>query len=30
MVRYRIPGVGHPDRPVFDTIAALLRRNAEQ
>ena len=26
MVRYRIPGVGHPDRPVFDTIAALLRR----
>ena len=23
-VRYRIPGVGHPDRPVFDTIAALL------
>ena len=25
VVRYRIPGVGHPDRPLFDTIAALLR-----
>jgi zinc protease len=25
MVRYRIPGVGHPDRPVFDVIARLLR-----
>jgi predicted Zn-dependent peptidase len=25
VVRYRIPGVGHPDRPVFDTIAALAR-----
>lgn len=25
VVRYRIPGVGHPDRPVFDTIAALVR-----
>jgi predicted Zn-dependent peptidase len=24
-VRYRIPGVGHPDRPLFDTIGALLR-----
>ena len=24
VVRYRIPGVGHPDRPIFDTIAALL------
>jgi predicted Zn-dependent peptidase len=24
-VRYRIPGVGHPDRPVFDVIARLLR-----
>lgn len=23
-VRYRIPGVGHPDRPVFDVIAGLL------
>ena len=23
-VRYRIPGIGHPDRPVFDLIAALL------
>ncbi len=22
-VRYRIPGVGHPDRPVLDTIAAM-------
>ena len=25
VVRYRIPGVGHPDRPVFDVIARLLR-----
>lgn len=25
VVRYRVPGVGHPDRPVFDTIAALVR-----
>lgn len=25
VVRYRIPGVGHPDRPILDTIAALLR-----
>jgi len=25
MVRYRIPGVGHPDRPVFDVVARLLR-----
>lgn len=24
VVRYRIPGVGHPDRPVFDVIARLL------
>jgi predicted Zn-dependent peptidase len=24
IVRYRIPGVGHPDRPIFDVIAALL------
>jgi predicted Zn-dependent peptidase len=24
-VRYRIPGVGHPDRPAFDVIARLLR-----
>jgi predicted Zn-dependent peptidase len=23
-VRFRIPGLGHPDRPVFDLIAALL------
>ena len=23
-LRYRIPGVGHPDRPVFELIAALL------
>jgi predicted Zn-dependent peptidase len=25
VLRYRVPGVGHPDRPVIDTIAALLR-----
>ncbi|MGH9384977.1 MAG: M16 family metallopeptidase, partial [Vicinamibacterales bacterium] len=25
LVRYRIPGVGHPDRPVFDVVARLLR-----
>jgi predicted Zn-dependent peptidase len=25
IVRYRIPGVGHADRPVFDVIARLLR-----
>jgi predicted Zn-dependent peptidase len=25
IVRYRIPGVGHSDRPVLDAIAALLR-----
>ena len=25
ILRYRIPGLGHSDRPVFDTIAALLR-----
>ena len=25
LIRYRIPAVGHPDRPVFDTIAALLK-----
>jgi predicted Zn-dependent peptidase len=25
ILRYRIPGVGHPDRPVFDVIAGLLR-----
>ena len=24
-IRYRIPGVGHPDRPAFDVIARLLR-----
>ena len=23
-VRYRIPGIGHPDRPAFDVIAGLL------
>ena len=23
-LRYRVPGMGHPDRPVFDVIAALL------
>jgi len=25
MLRYRIPGVGHPDRPAFDLMAAVLR-----
>jgi predicted Zn-dependent peptidase len=25
LVRFRIPGVGHPDRPVFDVIARLMR-----
>jgi len=25
IVRYRVPGVGHPDRPAFDAVAALLR-----
>jgi predicted Zn-dependent peptidase len=25
LVRHRIPGVGHLDRPIFDTVAALLR-----
>ena len=25
ILRYRIPGVGHPDRPVFDVMARLLR-----
>jgi predicted Zn-dependent peptidase len=25
IVRYRIPAVGHPDRPVFDVLARLLR-----
>jgi predicted Zn-dependent peptidase len=25
LVRYRIPGIGHPDRPIFDVIAQLLR-----
>lgn len=25
LVRHRIPGVGHPDRPVFDAIAAVVR-----
>ena len=24
-VRHRIPGIGHPDRPAFELIAALLR-----
>ncbi len=30
IVRYRIPGVGHPDRPVFDLIARLLRSGVVQ
>jgi predicted Zn-dependent peptidase len=25
LVRHRVPGVGDPDRPIVDTIAALLR-----
>ena len=25
VVRYRISGVGHPDRPALDTIAAMAR-----
>ena len=25
IIRFRIPGVGHPDRPAFDALAALLR-----
>ena len=25
VLRYRIPGVGHPDRPALDTIAALAQ-----
>ena len=25
VVRFRIPGVGHPERPVLDTIGALAR-----
>src|SRR5439155_22338258 len=25
VLRYGIPGVGHPDRPVIETIVALLR-----
>jgi predicted Zn-dependent peptidase len=25
VVRFRIPGIGHPDRPVFDVVARLLR-----
>jgi predicted Zn-dependent peptidase len=24
LIRHRIPGVGHPDRPIVDTIAALV------
>lgn len=28
VVRYRIPGVGHPDRPIFDTIAAMVQGRA--
>jgi predicted Zn-dependent peptidase len=24
LIRHRIPAIGHPDRPTFDTIAALL------
>ena len=30
MVRFRIPGVGHPDRPVFDVVARLLRSDTLQ
>lgn len=30
IVRFRIPGVGHPDRPIFDVIARLLRGDALQ
>lgn len=25
IVRFRIPAVGHPDRPIFDTIAAIVK-----
>jgi predicted Zn-dependent peptidase len=25
LIRFRIPGVGHPDRPAFDVVARLLR-----
>ena len=25
IVRYRIPAVGHPDRPIFDVLARVLR-----
>ncbi len=25
IVRYRIPGIGHPDRPAFDVMTRLLR-----
>jgi predicted Zn-dependent peptidase len=25
LIRYRVPGVGHPDRPAFDLVAAALR-----
>lgn len=28
IVRYRIPGVGHPDRPAFDVMARLLSEPA--
>jgi predicted Zn-dependent peptidase len=30
ILRYRIPGVGHPDRPAFDLIARLLREGSWQ
>jgi predicted Zn-dependent peptidase len=30
IVRYRIPGIGHADRPVFDVVARLLRRGPLQ
>jgi zinc protease len=30
IVRYRIPGVGHPDRPAFDVVARLLRSGSLQ
>ena len=30
IVRYRIPGIGHADRPVFDVMARLLRGGSLQ
>jgi predicted Zn-dependent peptidase len=29
IVRFRIPGMGHADRPVFDAIAAILRERRD-